>query len=129
MWLDFTGFILGYVALIGIGHRLAPAVFVATMGPAWGAPSALGPILLVETCGLRRYGTLAGLLGFFSTVGGTLGPWMGGAIFDWTGSYVPALQLFIAILIVAGFSLIGCLPLSAVQLREGAVAQPRAAQA
>jgi MFS family permease len=129
MWLDFTGFILGYVALIGIGHCLAPMVFVATMGPAWGAPSALGPILLVETCGLRRYGTLAGLLGFFSTVGGTLGPWMGGAIFDWTGSYVPALQLFIAILIVAGFSLTGCLPLSAVRLREGAVAQARAAQA
>jgi hypothetical protein len=40
-----------------------------------------------------------------------------------------ALQLFIALPIVPGFSATGWFPLSAVRLREGAGAQPRAAQA
>ena len=56
-------------------YSFAPlAAFTAIYGLASGAPLALVPDLIAESLGLKRFGTLAGLSGIFTTVGAATGP-------------------------------------------------------
>jgi MFS family permease len=55
-----------------------------------GAMNALQTIVTVELFGTRHLGTVLGVVLFFGTVGGALGPMFAGVIFDNTGSYIPA---------------------------------------
>jgi OFA family oxalate/formate antiporter-like MFS transporter len=69
------------------------AVFTVVGGITGAAPIALGPLVQVETLGLRRYGSIAGLLGISFTLGATLGPLMVGKIADAAGGYPPAFEV------------------------------------
>lgn len=69
------------------------AVFLTAFGITSGATSSLVPIIVAESLGLRRIGTLTGLLSLSATLGGSAGPVAVGAIFDATGSYTPAIHL------------------------------------
>jgi MFS family permease len=55
-----------------------------------GAMNTLQTIVTVELFGTKYLGTVLGVVLFFGTVGGALGPIFGGSIFDNTGSYNPA---------------------------------------
>jgi MFS family permease len=70
-------------------------VFGATMGLMWlsTVPPTNGIIALLF--GTRWLGTLAGFAFFSHQVGGFLGVWLGGIVFDRTGSYIPVWWLAI----------------------------------
>jgi len=59
------------------------------------APVALLPLLVAESLGRKRFGVLAALTGIAATIGATTGPVIAGRIFDITGGYAGAFELFI----------------------------------
>jgi MFS family permease len=95
--------IVGIYAFIGVGnpHFAAPlmVVFAICWGLGIGCVGPLLPMLLAETIGLRRLGTLMGIIRFGAALSGAFGPVLAGYIYDVTGSYVPAFELATAILL------------------------------
>lgn len=53
----------------------------------------------------RRAGAVIGFVWFAFAVGGTIGPWLGGAIFEAGGSYTPAFIIAAAMFVIACLSL------------------------
>jgi len=47
-------------------------------------------IVSVELFGTRHIGSILGVVLFFGTFGGALGPFFAGSIYDFAGSYMPA---------------------------------------
>mgnify|MGYP000209006723 FL=1 len=62
-------------------------VFSAAMGILWLSTVPLTTGLIAQTQGLKFLSTLAGLVFFSHQVGGFLGAWLGGRLFDLTGNY------------------------------------------
>jgi MFS family permease len=116
---------LGLGLLTGAGHRLPLIGFVVIFGLTVGAPLALIPLVMAEIIGLKRFGSLFGLVGLFHTAGAAIGPVAAGRIFDLNGSYWPAFELFGVLLLIGSAAVLGCAPLSA---QESATV-PIAAQA
>jgi MFS family permease len=86
------------VALFGaIGYRPAALPLLVSaitlIGLFAGSAPIAVPVLLAETLGLRRYGSLLGLLNFCGLVGFAIGPVLVGHIFDRTGGYFTAMQM------------------------------------
>ena len=119
------GMALGISLLIGARHRVYLAGFVAVFGLTVGAPLALIPLVAAESLGLKRFGTLYGLIGVFHTLGAAVGPVAAGRIFDVKGSYLFAFESFIALLLIGSAAILGCIPLPA----QESAAAPVAAQA
>lgn len=68
-------------------------IFTFVGGITGAAPVALGPLVQVETMGLKRYGSIAGLVGIAFTLGATLGPPIVGKLADATGSYTLSFEV------------------------------------
>jgi MFS family permease len=69
---------------------LTPAsayLFAATMGLLWLSTVPLTNALVAQVFGVRYLGMLSGLVFFSHQVGSFLGVWLGGRLFDTTGSY------------------------------------------
>jgi len=62
-------------------------VFSAAMGILWLSTVPLTTGLIAQTQGLKFLSTLAGLVFFSHQVGGFLGAWLGGRLYDSTGNY------------------------------------------
>ena len=62
-------------------------VFSAAMGILWLSTVALTTGLVAQTQGLKFLSTLAGLVFFSHQVGGFLGAWLGGRLYDVSGNY------------------------------------------
>jgi len=58
------------------------------------APLMLFPLLTAESMGLKRYGTIFGIVSAANTLGAVFGPPVAGSIFDATHSYLVAYRLF-----------------------------------
>jgi MFS family permease len=71
----------------------ALVVYTFVGGVTGAAPIALGPLVQVDTLGLRRYGSIAGLLGIAFTLGATTGPPIVGRLADVTGSYTASFEV------------------------------------
>jgi MFS family permease len=69
------------------------AIFTLVSGITGSAPIALGPMVQVETMGLKRYGTIAGLLAITFTLGAMIGPPVVGRLADATGSYTLSFEV------------------------------------
>jgi MFS family permease len=99
---------LGVLSLIGAQSQalavLFIAVFLLAFGITAGATSSLVPIILAESLGLKRYGTLSGLINLCATVGGSVGPVAVGRIFDATRSYERALEVCSITLVLAAIA-------------------------
>ncbi len=98
----------------GIGYRpMALPIVLGSLllvGLSVGASPIAAPILLVETLGLRRFGSLWGLLNFVSLIGFAIGPVLVGHIFDRTGSYVLAMEICGAICVAGGLAAAAAFP-------------------
>ncbi|MGA8056636.1 MAG: MFS transporter [Candidatus Binataceae bacterium] len=68
-------------------------IFTVVGGLTGSAPIALGPLVQVETLGLKRYGSIAGLLGITFTLGAMMGPPIVGKLADVTGSYAVSFEV------------------------------------
>jgi len=55
----------------------------------------------------RTYGTVLGLITFGNRLGSAVGPWLGGVIYDLTGSYRYAFAVSIAALALAALAFVG----------------------
>ncbi len=62
-------------------------LFAIIFGLTYGGFSVLEQPVIAELFGLRSLGLLSGFIGLGFTVGGAVGPWLGGRIFDVFGSY------------------------------------------
>jgi len=68
--------------------------FLLTYAPGFGATMPLRPALQADYFGTDNYGTIMGLMMLVSMVGGLASPIVAGWIFDVTGSYNLAWQIF-----------------------------------
>jgi hypothetical protein len=99
------------VAVLLLTLGAAPALLVA-FALLWGVGSGLGPalepLLVGRAFGRRHYAVLYGTMDGVDTVASIPGPWLGGLLFDVTGSYAPVLLLYGATFLVgaAAFALL-----------------------
>jgi len=110
--LDFAVCACGMFALLFAANAAVAGAFVVTYGLTIGAPLSLVPLVMAESLGLRRFGSLAGLTGLFNILGAALGPVVAGRVFDRTGGYAPAFALFTLALLLGAVVTLGCVPLS-----------------
>jgi len=98
-YLIAIGFVLQTVGLFLFSLIVAERAwliipFLLTYGPGYGAPIPLRPALQADYFGTRSFGVITGLMALISMVGGLASPVVAGWIFDTTGSYRLAWQLF-----------------------------------
>jgi MFS family permease len=95
---------LGTLALLTLErwhHAASLYVYALLFGAGFGAR---GPIITAMASELfpgRQFGRIYGALSLGNGIGGALGPWLGGAIYDVTGSYR------VAFLLASGFCVMG----------------------
>jgi OFA family oxalate/formate antiporter-like MFS transporter len=108
---------LGMFCLLEALHPVALAFNVIAGGFSAGALAVQMPLVLIESLGLKRLGSVMGLTGVFYTAGAAVSPIITGRIFDVTGSYAIALTAFVAMLSVCALAIFGCRPLDREQAR------------
>jgi MFS family permease len=84
------GFILMTVALLLLMFfkDLWMLYFIAALfGLSFGSMAASEPPLVARLFGLRSHGLILGFIGLGFTVGGSLGPFVAGYLFDFSGTY------------------------------------------
>src|SRR5713101_1088953 len=86
----------GLLLLFGVEHVWVIVPLLATFGFLQAAPLILFPLLTAESMGLKRYGSIFGIVSCANTIGAVFGPPVAGSIFDATHSYVVAFTLFVA---------------------------------
>ena len=72
-------------------------IFAVIFGFAYGGEVPLIPISISHICGTGSMSTLVGLVLFLSNIGGALGPWIGGLLFDILLNYQFAFIIAIAV--------------------------------
>jgi MFS family permease len=91
---------VGMMLIFGVARTSVLIPFVLICGLTLGAPLVLIPMLVAESLGLKRFGSIGGIAGMFNTVGAFVGPVGAGKIYDLTGSYVPAFEVFVVMCIL-----------------------------
>ncbi len=92
------------LALIALGELVLSlgtspwhlALFVLLYGPTYGGSVPVTMALVASSFGRQRYATIWGLVQFAMMWGPIGGPLIAGYVFDTTGSYLLALQIFVA---------------------------------
>ncbi|MBE3604769.1 MFS transporter [bacterium] len=98
----------GVFILLGAQDRRLIVVWIIWAGLAGASPVALAPLVLSETLGLKRFGTLFGWLGLILTFGLFAGPLIVGKITDVTGSYTEGFELCSAIALIGAAASFAC---------------------
>src|SRR2546428_128670 len=103
-----VGFVLSYALLLAMRDHPTPALLYLMVGAqgvlGYGLASVFGAIP-AELFQGKHYGTIFGTLSLASIVGGAIGPWVAGALYDRTGSYVLAFWLAIGASVVSAVAL------------------------
>jgi MFS family permease len=114
---NFSVRMTGLFLALGAHSPAIAGMFVVVFGLTLAAPLMLIPLVTVESLGLRRYGSIAGITSLALTFGAGLGALAAGRIFDVTASYAAAFEFFIVIDAIGALASYACLPLSAEQVR------------
>ena len=114
----FVATAAGIAALLGAPHFAAVAVFILVFG--FVRETHVLPLVINESLGVRRLGSILGLLALFTTFGFAAGPAIAGRIFDVTGSYTGAWILFIAMALASALAMRATLPLADEEARIAA---------
>jgi MFS family permease len=81
--------------------------FILLFGLTLGARGPIISALAADVYGGRAYGPVLGLITLANRLGSAIGPWLGGAIYDLTGSYRHAFGVSVAALAVAALAFTG----------------------
>ncbi len=76
-------------------------LFVVIFGLGWGLRVPLDPFLRTQCFGKRSFATIYGYINIFTAVGGFVGPFFAGWLYDTTGSYVAGFLICATMLLVA----------------------------
>ena len=107
---NFAAGALAFLLLLSVARPFLLVLFILVSGVAIYAPLVLLPLLVAESLGRRRYGLLAALTGIAHTLGLAMGPVVAGRIFDMTGSYAGAFQLFVVLNAIGAAAAFACQP-------------------
>jgi MFS family permease len=99
---------IGLSTVFGAARVGTILVFVPVYGMSIAAPLMLLPLLVAESLGIKRYGSLSGLAGLAQTFGAMIGPIAAGRIFDLTRSYSLAFEVCIAGMIIGALVSYSC---------------------
>ncbi|HEY6418992.1 MAG TPA: MFS transporter [Candidatus Binataceae bacterium] len=124
---NFIAAAFGMVLIFGVGRGAVLVPFVIVFGLTLGAPLVLIPLLQAECMGLKRYGSIGGISGIFNTLGAVVGPIATGRIYDATGSYSIAFEIFVVMSILGATATLACMSLESEQARRNP--EPAAATA
>lgn len=105
--LGFLFMALGAVLLIGADSATLLYLFAVLYGFGYGSMAPMMPYLIADRFGRQVLGTAYGMLIFFAAgCGGSVGPVVGGLIYDRTGSYAQAWLLnMILLFLISGLML------------------------
>ena len=101
----------GQLLLLGARNDLLLGAYAVIYGTMSGAPLALIPMVIAESFGLKRFGSVSGLTGICITLGAALGPLLGGVIVDRGPGYPVVFAIFAAALAAGAITALGCAPL------------------
>jgi MFS family permease len=118
--------VFGLLGFMGASHALGLAVNILAGGFALGALGVQMPLVIIESLGVKRFGSLMGVTGVFLTIGAAISPIVAGRIYDLTGSYQIALGSFVVLLIVCAVALLGCRTLASEEAHFSASASAAA---
>lgn len=102
--LSYIFSIFGIIVLLSIkegSHNWLLYTFALLFGLGFGARSSIAATMASEMFQGRHLALIYGLITVGTGIGGTIGPWFGGYIFDKTGSYTIAFLLSILALLIA----------------------------
>ena len=114
---------LGFFFLLYARHPSMLMLFILVYGLSCGAPIALMPTILADSVGLRRYGSLSGLLVTLGVLGSAAGPITAGIVFDHIGSYTGIFEFFTIALLIAAALPIGCVSFRNRETTVGTIAR------
>ncbi|MFH0726786.1 MAG: MFS transporter [Pseudomonadota bacterium] len=103
--------ILLLVSLIVLFFNISPwgfYVFAVLFGFSYGGEIPQLPMFIAQIFGIRAMAALMGVVVFIGTIGGALGPWVGGKIFDSTQNYHYAFAIAGAASLIRLSLVIGC---------------------
>jgi MFS family permease len=93
---------VGLLALAGAyPHTLLPYGYAVLIGVGYAVTAPLTPAIASDLFGGPRFARIFGLLHFANSLGGALGAWVAGVIFDATTSYALALPIAVAMALLA----------------------------
>jgi len=121
--LGFLIIAISVIVLLGARQTGMVVLWLALAGIAGASPVALVPLVLTETLGLKRFGTLFGWMNLAITLGLFAGPLMVGLIADMSGGYTTAFELCSVIALVGGAASFLCA--APRRATVGLVAEPR----
>ncbi|HEV2053613.1 MAG TPA: MFS transporter [Methylomirabilota bacterium] len=90
-FVSFSSSVLGVLCLLAMEAwpaRLLAYGYVLFLFMPLGSRATIVSVLLSRIAGPRNYGPVFGLIGIGNSLGGAAGPWLSGAIFDHTHSYL-----------------------------------------
>jgi predicted MFS family arabinose efflux permease len=90
-FVSFSSSVVGVLCLLAMEAwpaRLLAYGYVLFLFTPLGSRATIVSVLLSRIAGPRNYGPVFGLIGIGNSLGGAAGPWLAGAIFDRTHSYV-----------------------------------------
>jgi len=112
---------VGLLELIALSpHSEIVYVYGVLMGIGYAATVPIMPTVISDVFGQARFGAIFGALHLANAVGGAVGAWLAGAVFDMTGSYAVA---FVAA-VIAGVLTIGAVWMAQPARVAEAPAQP-----
>jgi MFS family permease len=114
--------VIGILALMMVKDTSQPwllYVFAVFFGFGAGLFSPTGPASAADIFHGRHFGSIAGLLLTGMGIGGVFGPWLGGYIYDKTGSYTPAFIMVIIAFALASLAMWLAAPRKAACWRRG----------
>jgi MFS family permease len=94
---------IGVASLLATASPHLTALWIVSFAIFWGMSSGTGnlmPMLITETLGMRRLGTLMGVIGFCAALAGSFAPWISGRLFDRTGSYLLPFELAMLLMVL-----------------------------
>lgn len=97
--LGFVFMAAGICILIGADSADKLFLYSMVFGFGYGCLAPMTPILLADRFGRHMLGSVYGLITFFIGFGGSIGPVLGGLIYDRTGSYLHVWQFDIVVLV------------------------------
>ncbi len=117
---------IGMIGMAGAGHLFWLIVFIVAGGYAAGAFAVQIPLVMIESLGMRRLGSVMGICGVFYTLGAAFSPIAAGKIFDVTHSYMIAILTFMTVLALSAVAMLGVRSLESEQAQFAPRPEPAA---